>query len=131
VRIGGKVYAVIAAAVLSAIPFSSRVLAQVTTVPAVTAPPTTAEVPVQPPAASLVISGKAASTWADRGGSGASIVQVAGPVTIEIERTTLSARDAVVWIEAVRPTPGGPAMRPGDEQVTVALLGDAKVQRRR
>ena len=87
-------------------------------------PPSAAEVPVQPPAASLVLSGKAASTWATTERGGASIVQLDGPAMIQIDKTTLTADAAVVWLEAIR----GPAARPGDEQITVALLGNAKVQ---
>jgi hypothetical protein len=91
------------------------------TSPDATAP---ADVPAQPPAASLVISGRAASTWATSERGGASIVQIQGPVTIEIEKTTLTAKAAVVWLEAAR----GATAHPGDEQVTVALIGDAKVK---
>jgi hypothetical protein len=130
VRIGGKALALVAAAVVLLAVAAHGAFAQASAAAPTTAPPTTAEVPAQPPAASLIITGKEASTWADRGGSGASIVQVAGPLSIQIDKTTLTARDAVVWIEAVRGERGGAAAaRPGDEQVTVALLGEATVQR--
>jgi hypothetical protein len=128
VQIGGTRLLSLVAAVLLSCP-----LAPAQTVPA--APPAAtpaatdsstspAEVPAQPPAASLIISGREASTWASSERGGASIVQLQGPVTIQIEKTTLTADAAVVWLEAVR----GPAAQPGDEQVTVALLGNAKVQ---
>jgi hypothetical protein len=73
----------------------------------------------QPPAQSLLIAGREASTWTqDR----ANVVQLEGPVRIELDKTVLTARQAVVWLEGVADG------QPGEESVTVALLGEAKIQ---
>lgn len=72
----------------------------------------------QPPAQSLLIHGSQASTWTQDGDN---VVQIAGPVVIELDRTKMSAEHAVVWLRDVR---GG---QPGEQAVTVALMGNAEV----
>ncbi|HYO10013.1 MAG TPA: hypothetical protein VER17_13665, partial [Tepidisphaeraceae bacterium] len=86
----------------------------------------------QPPSQSLNIAAKSAWTWsapADPGGAGgaggANIVLLDGPVTIQLDRATLSATQAVIWLEAAT---GGKGGQPGEQAVTVALLGNAKLQ---
>ncbi|MEA2734344.1 MAG: hypothetical protein QOE14_795, partial [Humisphaera sp.] len=127
-QIGGTVQIFLAAVVLFISPIALAqtvpASAPVADSPTIDRGPAPAEVPAQPPAASLTINGTEASTWASADRGGASVIQVQGPVTIQIEKTTLTAKAAVVWIEAAR----GPNVHPGDEQITVALLGDAKVQ---
>jgi hypothetical protein len=72
----------------------------------------------QPPSQILHLTSRAASTWRD---GAISIVQLDGPVAIELERATLSAQRAVVWLTEAR---GG---QEGEQSVVVALMGDAKV----
>jgi len=74
---------------------------------------------VQPPAQSLLITAQQAATWSD---GPANVVQLDGPVTIQLDRTKLSARNAVVW---VRDVIGG---QPGEQAISVALLGEARVE---
>jgi hypothetical protein len=73
----------------------------------------------QPPAQSLTIHGKDASTWT---AGDANIVQLDGPVTIDLDRTRMTARQAVVWLREVRDG------QPGEQAVTVALIGDAQIR---
>src|SRR4051812_2470319 len=47
------------------------------------------------PSEKLLINGKGAATW-NEGATG--IVQVEGPVVIELDRATLKAKQAVLWI---------------------------------
>src|SRR5438270_13562019 len=61
--------------------------------------PTLAAAQHQPPSQTLLVTAVRAATWLnDR----SNIIQLAGPVKIELDRTTLTARDAVIWLE---PTP--------------------------
>ena len=53
----------------------------------------------QPPAQSLNISAQTASTWSEANGE--SVVQLDGPVSIDLDHTHLSAKQAVVWIHDV------------------------------
>ena len=72
-----------------------------------------------PPSQSLDISAVTASTWSE---GRTNIVQLDGPVTITLERAKLTANNAVVWLEESR---GG---QPGEEFVTIALVGDARIE---
>ena len=74
----------------------------------------------QPPAQSLNISGTSASTWSAP--TGESVVQLDGPVSIDLDHTHLEAKQAVVWIRDVQ---GG---QPGEQAVCVSRLGDALLQ---
>ena len=71
----------------------------------------------QPPSERLLIRGRTASTWSE---DGTDVALVEGPVVIELDRATLSARQAVVWLT---PDPENP----DDQRAEVVLLGDAKV----
>ena len=72
----------------------------------------------QPPSQFLNVKAKTASTWTHLGSN---IVLLQGPVTIEVERATLTANEAVVWIENI---PDGEA---GEQLISIALLGDAQI----
>jgi lipopolysaccharide assembly outer membrane protein LptD (OstA) len=81
----------------------------------------------QPPSEKLVIAGKAAYTWSDKGPNGGpnggrDVVQVEGPVTITLDRAVLTANDAVIWLT---PEPNG---APGEQHADIALLGNAVVK---
>ncbi len=76
----------------------------------------------QAPSEKLLMSAKKASTWSQ---SGTDVVMLEGPVKIELDRATLTAKRAVVWIT---PEPGGNADGSAKQRVEVALLGDAKVE---
>jgi hypothetical protein len=126
VRVGGGlgfgVLAAAACAALSLPPIASDAIAQQQAAPAQRPQPPAdlpAAVPAQPPAQSLLITASNASTWS---AGSANVVQLDGPVTIAIDKMTLSARGAVVWLE------WAPDGQPGEELVTVALIGDARVQ---
>src|SRR5438874_2524355 len=74
---------------------------------------------VQPPSEKLLINSAGASTWLE---NGVNVIEVEGPVTIEMDRAQLSASAAVIWLEPV-------AEGMLDEKTaTIALIGDAKVQ---
>src|SRR5687768_11018990 len=83
----------------------------------VTTPATQPSVP-QPASESMLINGKSASTWS---AGGANVIQVEGPVTIELDRVKLFAQRAAVWLE---PVPGATA---DVQRVEIALIGDARV----
>jgi hypothetical protein len=70
----------------------------------------------QAPSEKLLISGKSAFTWSDKG---TDVVQILGPVTISLDRATLTANDAIVWLT---PAPDG---APGQQHADFALLGNA------
>src|SRR5205807_3552028 len=74
---------------------------------------------IQPPAQSLNITARQASTWSD---GPENVVQLDGPVSIDLDRTHLSAKNAVVWVRDVRDG------QPGEQAISVALLGDAQIQ---
>src|SRR5688572_24029750 len=78
----------------------------------------------QPPAQTLTINGKDASTW-QAGDS--NVVQLDGPVIIELDQTRMTARQAVVWLRELR---DGVA-QPGEQTVTVALIGEAEIRQPR
>lgn len=73
----------------------------------------------QPPSQFLNISGTSASTWTT---GGSNIVQLEGPVTIQIERATMTAQDAVIWLE------DDPNEQSGQQIATIALLDNAVLQ---
>lgn len=73
----------------------------------------------EPPSEKLLIIAKSVSTWSH---GDADVALLEGPVTIELDRATLSAKQAVVWIA---PDPGS---RIGANRVQVALIGDARVR---
>jgi hypothetical protein len=73
----------------------------------------------QPPSEKLLISAKSAFTWST---AGTSVVQLEGPVTITLDRATLTAQNAVVWLT---PTEDG---APGEQHAEFALLGDATIK---
>jgi lipopolysaccharide assembly outer membrane protein LptD (OstA) len=72
----------------------------------------------QPPSDSFAIQAKTAATW---GAAGTSIIQLDGPVTIQLGHTTLSAQAAVIWL---RPAPNAVL---GQQRADIALLGDARI----
>ena len=74
---------------------------------------------VQAPSEKLLISAKSAYTWSK---GGANIVLLEGPVAITLDRATLTADDAAVWLT---PTPEG---APGEQHAEFALLGNAQVK---
>jgi lipopolysaccharide assembly outer membrane protein LptD (OstA) len=76
----------------------------------------------QAPSEKLLMSAKKASSWSQ---AGTDIVMLEGPVKIELDRATLTAKRAVVWIT---PEPGANADGSTKQRVEVALLGDAKVE---
>jgi lipopolysaccharide export system protein LptA len=73
----------------------------------------------QPPSEKLILTAKTASTWSK---GPTDVVQLDGPLTIELDQARMSADRAVVW------------MMPASEQdlnvqnVQVALIGNAKVE---
>jgi hypothetical protein len=82
------------------------------------ATPTLAQ--VDEPSEQLLISTNTAATWLR---DGESVVALDGPVTIELENATLTARQAVIWL---RPAPGAGQGR----RAEIALVGDARVVQR-
>ena len=77
-----------------------------------------ATAPYQTPSEKLLIDARSATTWTD---GKTDVAQLEGPVKIELDRATLTARQAVVWIAP------DPESKTGGRHVTVALVGDAKV----
>jgi lipopolysaccharide assembly outer membrane protein LptD (OstA) len=74
---------------------------------------------VQSPSEKLLINAKSAYTWS---AGGSDVLLLRGPVSIELDRATLNADDAVVWLTAV---PNG---APGEERAEFQLLGHAQVR---
>ncbi len=70
------------------------------------------------PAESLIIDAQHAYTWAS---GETNIVQVEGPVTIQIDRMRLSAKQAVIWLT---PADDGRDI----QQADIVLMGDAKIE---
>src|SRR4051812_11978347 len=66
----------------------------------------------------MQIKGATAATWAD---GDVNVIQVTGPVSIDLERTHLTAERAVIW---VRPIAGSV----DQQQVEIALLGDSSIR---
>ena len=83
----------------------------------VLAPPARAQ--YEGPARSLTINGSRLHTWTDEGG--ANVAMVEGPVSIDLDKTRMTARNAVVWISPVRNAPLG------QERIEIALIGDANL----
>jgi hypothetical protein len=79
--------------------------------------PTTTTAPTSP--LGFHVAGAAVSTWQDR--DGASVMQIAGPVVIRTDESTLRADNAVVWLQ---PVPGSPDA----QQVGIALIGNAEIE---
>jgi hypothetical protein len=73
----------------------------------------------QAPSEKTLISAKSAFQWVK---GGVDIVQLQGPVTITLDRATLTAKQAVVWLT---PAPNG---APGEEHAEIALLGGTDVR---
>jgi len=73
---------------------------------------------VQGPSETLAITAARAATW---GAEGVEVVQVEGPVRIETQRATMSARRAVVWLTRAKD-------RAADERhAEIALIGEASI----
>ncbi len=82
---------------------------------AITAPAALAQVSAD----SMLLQGAAASTWTD---GDTNVIQLTGPITIDLDRTKLTADSAVIWLRSN----GGAA---GDQQsAEVALMGNAVVK---
>lgn len=75
---------------------------------------------LEEPSERLVINAAVAATWDQ---DGESIVALEGPVSIELDEATLSARRAVIWL---RPEPGRGG-QPRRQRAEIALVGDARV----
>ena len=73
----------------------------------------------QPPSDKFLVDAGLAHTWND---GISDIIQLQGPVTIQLDRMELSALNAVIWLS---PEPG---LVLGQERVEIALLGDAVVK---
>ena len=74
---------------------------------------------VQPPSEKLVIRAASASTWRD---GETDVVQLEGPVTVELDQATLSGKRAVVWISP------DPTSKVGARRVHVALASACPTQ---
>ena len=72
------------------------------------------------PAQALVVNGSRLHTWNDPA-DGANVAMVEGPVTITLDKTRMTAQNAVVWITPVR---GVPVQQ---ERVEIALIGDTNL----
>lgn len=81
------------------------------------APPVIAQ--YQPPSEKLAISAKSAYTWSR---AGTDVILLQGPVTITLDRATLKANQAVVWLTAA------PSGAPGEQRAEFALLGAAELR---
>src|SRR3982750_1294137 len=57
--------------------------------------PATAAAQYQAPSQKLVMSARAATTWSN---GDTDVAQLEGPVTVELDRATLTGRQAVLWI---------------------------------
>ena len=71
-----------------------------------------------PPSESVKINAPKAWTWKE---GQTDLLQLQGPVTIELDRTKLSADQAVIWLT---PAPG----LAGQQQAEIALLGHARLE---
>jgi lipopolysaccharide export system protein LptA len=85
--------------------------------------PARARAQYQAPSQKLVMSARSATTWSS---GETDVALLEGPATVELDRATLTARQAVLWITPER----GAAAAEGTRQVTVALIGDAKVEQK-
>jgi hypothetical protein len=71
---------------------------------------------VQPPSDKLLITAASAYTWTD---GKSDIIQLEGPVTIQLDRMELTANGAVIWLT---PEPG---LVIDQQKAEIALIGDA------
>jgi hypothetical protein len=78
-----------------------------------------ADAPVAHVPGSIVMKGSRAQCW-DQGTS--SVVELNGPIHIELDNAKMSADNAVVWIN---PNPQGP---PDSHQLQIALVGNGQLQ---
>ncbi len=101
--------------------FCGPAIAAVFVAAACLACPGRAQAQYQAPSQKLLMSAKSVSTWTQ---GGTDVVMLAGPVKIELDRATLTAKRAVVWITA---EPAGNADGSAKQRVEVALIGDARV----
>jgi lipopolysaccharide assembly outer membrane protein LptD (OstA) len=75
----------------------------------------------QPPSEILLIDGKSASTWVS---DQVNVIQIDGPVKIELDHATLTASNAVIWLS---PAPGAVIEQ---QRAEIALIGDATIKQR-
>lgn len=73
----------------------------------------------QPPSESLTLHGRTAYTWTD---GQTNIVQLEGPVTIELDRARMTSGRAVVWLTPIQ------GVTLDQQQVQVVLLDDAVLE---
>ncbi|MDB5302731.1 MAG: hypothetical protein JWM97_280 [Phycisphaerales bacterium] len=73
----------------------------------------------QPPSEKLILTGKSAATWAD---GPTNIIQLTGPVTIELDRAKLSADGAVVWLSPIN------QQNLEIQNAQIALIGNARLE---
>lgn len=74
---------------------------------------------IQSPSEKLEISAKSAFTWSQ---ANSDVILLRGPVTVTLDRATLSADDAVVWLT---PTPNGAN---GEELAEFELIGHTEIK---
>jgi len=74
---------------------------------------------VSAPSEKLLLTAQSSTTWTS---GDSSIIQLQGGAKIELEHSTLTAKNAVIWL-----TPKKSA-DPDEQQVQVALIGDAKIE---
>lgn len=70
----------------------------------------------------LVARAKRATTWVDATNPATNVVQLEGGVRLELDRTTLSADQVVVWLTPVK----GAVLE--DTEATIALIGNATLE---
>ncbi len=73
----------------------------------------------QAPSEKLLISAKSAAIWS---AGGTQVIQLEGPVSVTLDHATLSAKQAVIWLN---PVANG---APGQQHAEFALFGDATVK---
>lgn len=76
----------------------------------------------QSPSEKLLIAAKSASTWMAANEPGVSVVTLDGGVRIELDRSTLESRQAVIWLSR------GPDGSPTRQHAQIALLGNATLK---
>ncbi len=72
----------------------------------------------QPPSQFMNVTAAGASNWTS---GGSSILQLEGPISITLDRATLTAKNAVVWVEDANDG------QPGEQAIAISLIGDAKL----
>lgn len=80
--------------------------------------PLAAHAQSEAPADQLLIKASKAYTWSSEE---TSIVQLEGPVTIELDKNKLSAKSAVIWITPLKGTVGD------EQRAEIALIGEANL----